>query len=196
MDDGFTEYGDVQDFASLARAERSRPRLQNPDCEHVLKSCALKALDSWARSRVMTPRNDQVRMTGAWTLRSHRVGGECGCKGVSCRRVGVHVKGLPSRVDLDSRPGCVLRASCTCPAQNPSETHDAKKGIESLIRRFESVCDKIFSFPSFCYLYDYPLIYSCFTSLLHLYSAVRTGLGYRATISSDFLFTTLRFLTF
>ena len=139
MDDGSTEYGDVQDFASLARAERSRPRLQNPDCEHVLKSCALKAQDSWERSRVMTPRNDQVRMTGAWTLRSHRVGEECGCKGVSCRRVGVHVKGLPSRVDLDSRPGCVLRypalvlnLSCTKSKRNPRR----KKRIESLIRRF------------------------------------------------------------
>jgi len=69
-EDGSTEYGETQeDFASLARAERARPRLQKPDCEHVLKSCALKADDSFMRS-ARTPRKDQERMTDAFHSQS------------------------------------------------------------------------------------------------------------------------------
>ena len=66
IEDGSTEYGDTQEgLASLARAERARPRRQKPDCEHVLKSCALKADDSFTRS-ARTPRKNQERMTDAF----------------------------------------------------------------------------------------------------------------------------------
>ena len=87
-EDGSTEYGDTQeDFASLARAERARPRLQKPDCEHVLKSCALKADDSFTRRSPRTPRKDQERMTDAFLSRSPFLSRKRGGKKIKQRLV-------------------------------------------------------------------------------------------------------------